>query len=67
MKPIKLVAAFAALAMCKPYVRNVVWSHWSDAQPHAYPNCGLVDDQGRVKTALQALIKLRDEHLKQGP
>ena len=57
-------AAFAALALCKPYVRTVQWSHWSDAQPHVFPNCGLVDDQGREKTALQALQKLRGKHLK---
>jgi hypothetical protein len=57
-------ASFAALALCKPYVRTVQWSHWSDAQPHAFPNCGLVDDQGREKASLQALTKLRSEHLK---
>ncbi len=57
-------AGFVALALAKPYVRTVVWSHWSDAEPHSFPNCGLVDDQGRAKAALQALIKLRAEHLK---
>jgi Glycosyl hydrolase family 10 len=57
-------STFAALALCKPYVRTVQWSHWSDAQPHAFPNCGLVDVQGREKAALQDLIKLRSEHLK---
>jgi hypothetical protein len=57
-------SAFAALALCKPYIRTVQWSHWSDAQPHAFPNCGLVDDQGREKTALQTLRKLRSKHLK---
>jgi hypothetical protein len=56
--------AFASLALCKPYVRAVQWTHWSDAEPHAYPNCGLVDEQGREKAALQALMKLRGEHLK---
>jgi hypothetical protein len=56
--------AFASLALCKPYVRTVQWTHWSDAEPHAYPHCGLVDEQGREKAALQALIKLRGEHLK---
>jgi hypothetical protein len=57
-------SAFTALALCKPYVRTVQWTHWSDAQPHAFPNCGLVDAQGREKPALQALTKLRGEHLK---
>ena len=57
-------ACFAALALCKPYVRTVQWSHWSDAEPHAFPNCGLVDGEGREKSALRALAKLRTEHLK---
>jgi hypothetical protein len=57
-------AAFASLALCKPYIRTVQWSHWSDAQPHAFPHCGLIDEQGRAKPALQALAKLRTEHLK---
>jgi Glycosyl hydrolase family 10 len=55
---------FAALALCKPYVRTVQWSHWSDAQPHAFPNCGIVDETGREKAVLQALAKLRADHLK---
>ena len=55
---------FTALALCKPFVRTVQWSHWSDADPHAYPNCGLVDGQGRVKPALQSLARLRTEHLR---
>lgn len=57
-------SAFARLALCKPYVRTVQWPHWSDAQPHALPNCGLLDAQGREKPALAALRKLRAEHLR---
>jgi hypothetical protein len=57
-------ASFAALALCKPHVRAVQWAHWSDAQRHAFPNCGLVDAQGREKPALQALAKLRGQHLR---
>jgi len=57
-------SVFAALAICKPYARIVQWSHWSDAEAHAFPNCGLIDDQGREKSALRELIKLRTEHLK---
>jgi hypothetical protein len=56
--------AFAALALCKPYVRTLQWAHWSDAQPHAYPRCGLIDEQGKENPALQALVKLRASHLK---
>ena len=57
-------AAFTALVLCKPYVRAVQWSHWSDAEAHPFPNCGLVDSQGRAKPALTPLAELRSAHLK---
>jgi hypothetical protein len=57
-------SSFAAMALCKPFVRTVQWAHWSDAQPHQFPNCGLVNSQGRPKPALDEIAKLRNEHLK---
>jgi hypothetical protein len=57
-------AAFAALTLCKPYVRGVQWSHWSDAKPHAFPHCGLIDEQGQEKPVLKLLRDLRTAHLK---
>jgi hypothetical protein len=57
-------AAFAKLCVCKPFVRAVHWAHWSDAQPHQLPHCGLVDSQGKLKPALNKLADLRAEHLK---
>ena len=56
-------ATFASLALCKPYVRTVQWAHWSDAEPHAFPHCGLVNAAGHAKPALDALTKLRGAHL----
>ena len=56
--------AFAGLALAKPFVRGVQWASWSDAQPHFFPNCGVIDTQGSAKPALQALQKLRSEHLR---
>jgi hypothetical protein len=58
------VRNFAALALCKPYVRTVRWTHFSDAAPHAYPQCGLVDSAGKPRPALESLQQLRTEHLK---
>jgi Glycosyl hydrolase family 10 len=58
------VASFAALALCKPHVRAVQWAHWSDAERHAFPHCGLIDADGGEKPALAALVKLRVEHLR---
>ncbi|MBI2804019.1 MAG: endo-1,4-beta-xylanase [Planctomycetes bacterium] len=57
-------SAFAAMALCKGCVRSVQWCHWSDADVHAFPNCGLVDGEGRVKSALKPLQKLKAVHLK---
>jgi hypothetical protein len=57
-------ASFASLALCKPYVHGVRWAHFSDADPHAFPHCGLVDRQGQPKPALQALADLRGAHLR---
>jgi len=54
---------FGALALCKPYVRGLTWTHLSDAEPHQFPNCGLVGANGIAKPALQRLRELREKHL----
>jgi glycosyl hydrolase family 10 len=56
-------SVFAAMALCKPFVRTVQWAHWSDTQPHFFPHGGLINSQGRPKPALQELARLRSEHL----
>jgi glycosyl hydrolase family 10 len=58
------LAAFAELALCKPYVRTVRAPHFSDAEPHTYPHCGLVDAAGPAKPGIAALQRLRGIHLK---
>jgi hypothetical protein len=55
--------AFARLALCKPPVRSVLWTHLSDAEPHLFPASGLVDAQGKVKPAMKRLELLRAAHL----
>src|SRR5262249_43386741 len=55
--------SFGALALCKPYVRGVSWTHLSDADPHQYPHCGLVDAAGKIKPSLDRLRELREKHL----
>jgi hypothetical protein len=57
-------AAFTSLGLCKPYVRAMHWAHFADAEPHQFPNCGLLDVAGRPKPALDELARLRGEHLK---
>lgn len=57
-------AAFGGLAVCKPSVKSVVWCNHSDAAPHQFPHCGLLDAHGRAKPALQRLRDLRENHLR---
>jgi hypothetical protein len=56
--------AFAALCICKPYVRGISWLHLSDAEPHQFPHCGLLDGNGHPKPALDRLQQLRQTHLR---
>jgi hypothetical protein len=55
---------FPALALCKPYVQGVQWCHRSDAGPHQFPHCGLLDREGQAKPALAALRALREHHVR---
>jgi hypothetical protein len=57
-------ADLARLALCKPNVCSVVWAHLSDAEPHLFPWCGLVDVHGKTKPALERLGQLRGAHLR---
>jgi hypothetical protein len=53
-----------ALALCKPSVRGIQWSHWSDASPHQVPHGGLWSAQGKAKPALDRLQQLRQKYLR---
>lgn len=55
--------SFTSLALCKPFIQGVQWGHFSDAEPHQFPHCGLVDTEGKPKPALLRLRELREEHL----
>ena len=57
-------AAFAPLVLCKPYVQGAQWVHLSDAEPHQFPHCGLLDAEGREKPAADRLRELREKYLK---
>jgi Glycosyl hydrolase family 10 len=57
-------AAFGSLALCKPTVQGIVWSHLSDADPHQLPHCGLYDAANDPKPALGRLEELRKRHLR---
>jgi hypothetical protein len=56
-------ASVGALALCKPYIKAVHWAHFSDAEAHQFPHCGLIDAKGKPKPALEQLRLLREKHL----
>jgi hypothetical protein len=57
-------ADFAAVAVCKPFVRSAFWSQLTDAEGHQFPHCGLLDSAGKPKPALGRLRELRAAHFK---
>jgi hypothetical protein len=58
------LSLYGALALCKPYVHGVYWAHYSDAERHQFPHCGLLDGAGNPKPALFRLRELRDRHVR---
>jgi len=56
-------ASFARLALCKPYVEAVNWVHFTDADVHQFPHCGLLDSAGKPKPSLEMFQRLRQTHL----
>lgn len=56
--------AFTELALCKPFVQCVQWAHYSDSQPHLFPNAGVLDADNNPRPALAELKKLREAHLR---
>jgi hypothetical protein len=57
------VEAYSRLAICKPFVQGVQWVQLSDAGPHPFPHCGLIDASGQPKPALEQFRELRLNHL----
>jgi hypothetical protein len=57
------VRHLASLALCKPYVKSVQWCHFADAQPHTFPNCGVLGHDGSQRPALAELRALRETYL----
>jgi hypothetical protein len=55
--------SFAALALCKPEVRAVTWDHWSDADAHLTPACGLITSSGKVLPLMSRFEGLRMKYL----
>src|SRR5262249_43037465 len=57
-------AAFVALALCKPSVRGVLWTHLTDAAPHQFPQAGLYNASDHPRPVLRQLRQLREAHLR---
>ncbi len=56
--------AYAALALCKPYVQAVHWAQLSDAGAHQFPHCGLFDAADKPKPILDRFLQLREKHVR---
>jgi hypothetical protein len=54
---------YGSLILCKPFVHAIDWVHFTDAAPHQFANCGLLDAQQKPKPVLAQLQTLRREHL----
>lgn len=53
---------YVPLLLAKPSVVAVFWNHLSDAQPHRFPNAGLVRRDGAPKSGLTQMIRQRGLH-----
>lgn len=52
------------LLIAKPAVVGVIWTHFSDAEPHEFPHAGLLRPDQTPKPALHRIIAHRLEHWK---
>lgn len=57
-------ATFGAVVLSKACVQAVTWAHLSDAQPHQFPHCGLLDSLGRPKPVLRQWRRLREAYFR---
>lgn len=51
------------MLLSKPFVEGLIWSQFADTGPHAFPHGGVIDAAGRPKPVLDAISRLRREHL----
>ena len=50
---------FLPLIMAKDPVVGVYWANLSDASKHRFPSCGLLNETGKAKPALEQILKYR--------
>jgi hypothetical protein len=58
---------FTSLSLAKGFVVGAYWDHFLDANPHRFPNAGLVDANGTPKPALDRLRFVRETYLRIPP
>jgi hypothetical protein len=54
----------ATIALSRPFVNAVNWVHYSDAEAHQFPHCGLIDHNSAAKRSLSSLSRIRSQFLK---
>jgi len=55
---------YLPLLIAKPAVVGIFWTHYSDREPHSFPNAGLLQHDGKPKLALERMISHRKNFLK---
>ncbi|MGE3808713.1 MAG: endo-1,4-beta-xylanase [Gemmataceae bacterium] len=55
---------FTALALCKPAIRSVFWTHLTDSVAHTFPHAGVLDVNNEPRPMLDKLRELRENHLR---
>ena len=56
-------AELVQMLLAKPNVHGVVWNQFNDNAPHAFANSGLINQQGNPRPLLDALSKIRQQHV----
>jgi hypothetical protein len=59
----RLAERLISLLLARPTVQGILWNTASDAEPHEMPHSGVFGADGRPKPLLDALARLRRDHL----
>jgi hypothetical protein len=51
------------LLLAKSNVHGIVWNQFTDRDEHAYPNAGLIANNGKHRSLLDGLVRLRQLHV----
>lgn len=56
------IDTYLPMLMAKQVVVGIFWTHFTDANPHHFPNAGLVDAEGNAKPSLDRVVQFRKKY-----